>query len=175
MFPLQWAVYKGTGGRHGAIQFNKQGPHYFKDKEKDFTGAKALGDNGRPTEGWKAREGCIFMDITSTKEGQKNVYDWERKITIALSLTDMGKILKTLVTGEECKILHDPGAKTEQAGIKKKFLTVTSPQGTMAGVIVSVTETAAGDKRTHNVPMTGDEVLVLRALLQSAIPSSLGW
>lgn len=166
---LQYAVYKGTGGKYGALQFNMQKPHYYSGKQKDFTGEQAL-NKGKLTEGWKIREGCIFMEITSTKD--KNVYDWDNKIVLALSVTDMGKLLAGLSKLGETKIMHDPGAKTEAAGAVKKFLTVNLSE---QGALFSCTQSTDGETRTHSVPLSPDEVVTLRVLLQQAITRSLNW
>jgi hypothetical protein len=171
--PLQWQVYKGTGGKHGAVQFNLQRPHFYQGKTRDFTGAKALDESGRLREGWRIREGAVFLEITSTKD--KNVYDWDNKIIIALSVTDMSKILFTCMTGDECKIMHDPGAKSASQGVVKKYLTVTSPKGTKVGAMISATQDSSGKKRSHSVPLTGEELIVLRTLLQKAISEALAW
>lgn len=175
---MQWNVYKGTGGKFGALQFGLAGPHYFKGKEKDYTGSKAF-EGGKLQEGWKKREGCIFMDITSAKG--KNVYDWEKKVIMALNLGDIGKILFFLTTGQSPRgestldLVHDPHAQSENQGTVKKFLRVSSPKGTKAGVIFSVNQQGGGEERKHSVPLTGDEVIVLRGLLQAAIPRALNW
>lgn len=173
MQPLQYAIYKGMGGKNGALQFNFQAPHYYNGKQKDFDGSKALDENNRLTEGWKIREGAVFMEIASTKD--KNVYDWENKVVMALSINDMGKVLLGLVAGSEVKLMHDPNAKSDGAGQVKKHLSVTSPQGTAAGVIFQAAEIKGETKKSHMVPLSGDEVLVLRQLLQTAIGRSLGW
>jgi hypothetical protein len=173
MNPLQYAVYKGTGGKWGAVQFNLQAPHYFKDKQKDFTGELAFGDDGKFKEGWKIREGAVFLEITSTKE--KNVYDWENKVTVALSTNDLGKVLFGLKTGNEVKLLHDPGAKSEKAGEVTKTVNISSPNGTAEGCMVRVSQKTGEVVKTHTVPLTGDEVLVLATLVQAAISRSLGW
>ena len=176
MTPMQYAIYKGTGGNHGAVQFNFQRPHFYSDKRKDFTGDEAfeVRDGRRALkQGWKEREGAIFMEIASTKD--KNVYDWDNKIVMALSIDDMGKLLNTLITGEECKLMHDPGAKSEAAGAVKKYLNVSSPKGIKEGCIVSATQMSGGDRRSHTVPVSPSEVIVLRSLLHSAIPKALNW
>ena len=170
--PMQYAIYKGKGGQWGALQFNFQPPHFYKEKEKDFSGAKAL-INGKLQDGWKEREGAIFMEIASTKE--KDVYDWDKKIVMALSINDMGKILFTLATGTECTIMHDPGAKSESQGSVKKYLNITSPKDTAEGCIFGVNKTVGGQTEKHKVPLTGDEVLVLRQVIMSAISRSLAW
>lgn len=173
---LQYAVYKGMSGKHGALQFNFQRPHYYNNKQKDFTGEEAFEKiNGKRVmkAGWKEREGCVFLEAASTKG--PNVYDWDNKVIIALSVDDMGKILETLVTGSECKILHDPGAKSETAGLVKKYLTVSSPKGVKEGCIFHLAMNAGNESKNHTVPVSGAEVLVLRSLLQSAIAKSLNW
>jgi hypothetical protein len=176
MNPMQYAIYKGTGGKHGAVQFNFQRPHYYNGKQKDFVGELAfeVKDGKRVLkDGWQQREGAIFLEITSTKD--KNVYDWENKVVIALSIDDMGKLLETLVTGNECKLVHDPGAKSESAGVVKKFLTLSSPKGIKEGCIISCSMQSGGETKNHMVPISPSEVLVLRSLLQSAIAKSLNW
>lgn len=177
MQPLQYAIYKGTGGKHGAVQFNLQSPHYYQGKTKDFTGEDALelGEAGRKRlkDGWKIREGCVFMEITSAKG--KNEYDWNSKIIFALSVNDIGQVLHTLVTGEECRLMHDPGAKTEAQGAVKKYMTISSPQGTSKGVMIHAAQQSGGEKRSHTVPVSGAEVLVLRTLFQEATAKMLAW
>lgn len=167
--PLQYAVYKGTGGKYGAVQFNLQRPHYYHGKQKDFYGTQALSE-GKLQEGWKIREGCVFMEITSTKD--KNVYDWDNKIILALSVSDMGKLLAGLNKLGETKIMHDPGAKTEAQGAVKKFLTVNLSE---QGALFSCTQSSAGETKAHSVPLSPDEVVVLRSLLQQGIARSLNW
>lgn len=166
---LQFAIYKGTGGKHGAIQFHLQKPHYYAGKQKDFTGADAL-DGYKLRDGWKIREGCIFMEITSTTE--KNVYDWNNKIILALSVADMGKLLAGLNKLGETKIMHDPGAKSSSAGETKKFLTVTLSD---KGAMFHCKQSANGEDKAHSVPLSPDEVVTLRVLLQHAIVTSLNW
>lgn len=176
MNTLQYAIYKGMSGKHGALQFNFQKPHYYREKQKDFTGEDAFEtvNNKRVLkQGWKEREGCIFLEAASTKGS--NIYDWDNKVIIALSIDDMGKILETLVTAAECKILHDPGAKSDTAGMVKKYLTVSSPKGIKEGCIFNLTMISGGENKTHTVPVSGAEVLILRSLLQSAIARSLNW
>lgn len=168
-FPLQYSIYKGTGGKFGAIQFNFQKPHFYNQKEKDFTGAQAL-EGGRRKEGWKEREGCIFLEITSAKD--KNVYDWEKKVIMALSVHDMAKLLTGLNRAGKTEIMHDPNAKSEKQGLVKKFLNVTLSE---KGALFSVTQSSGGENTSHSVPLSPDEVVALRILLEQAIVKALNW
>jgi len=177
MRPLQFAIYKGTGGSWGAAQFSLQPPHYYREnpKQRDFTGLDALDDGGKLKEGWKIREGAVFLQQTSTKEGQKNVYDWDAKVVMALSVEDMGKLALACTTGESTKIFHDPGAKTAAQGAVIKSLTINSPEGVRKGVVLSIIQKAGGTTTKHDVPVSGAEAIVLTQLLRSAISRSLNW
>lgn len=192
MQPQQLNYYKGAGGKAGALQLNFQPPHYYvkkldpSDPKKYRKLKNYIGKFVPPA--WKqdypeltsddleSREGAIFMEITSATG--RNIYDWENKIRMALSITDMGKILAVLEgMAPGCKIYHDPGAKSSSAGKIGKSLEVTSPQGIKTGVIFTCSQTNKDDSTTrkHMVPLSGDEVAVLRACIRQAIPASLGW
>lgn len=172
--PLQYSVYKGMGGKFGAVQFNFQKPHYYRDREKDFEGRVALDNTGKLKDDWKQREGAIFLEATSANG--KNSYDWEQKITLALSVTDMSKLALGLTNGQKIEIMHDPGAKTVNQGAVVKHLTLESPKGIqVAGAILTVSQKNGDDVRRHTIPLSPDECLAIRTLLLAAIPKALAW
>jgi len=176
--PLQLAFYKGTGGKHGALQFNLQRPHYYctscKKKDWDSFLSPKTCKACNTDDSMKSREGALFMEITSTTG--PNVYDWEKKITMALSLSDLGKVLLTLEgLTEETKIMHDPGAKSSAAGQVQKSLSVTSPKGIKVGCMVSAAITQGGNTTRHTVPLSADEVRTLSVCIRHLIPAGLGW
>lgn len=183
--PLQLAFYKGLGGKWGAVQFNPQRPHWYvkhTPKLKNYEG-KYIPDRwleidpNLTKDDLASREGAIFLDITSATG--PNVYDWSKniKVTIALSVNDLGKVL-TVLDGlaSEVKIMHDPGAKSESAGKVQKYLNISSPKGLKAGCMINVAETRAdGTSVKHNVPLSCDEVCLLRRAIAGFIPVALGW
>jgi hypothetical protein len=174
--PLQYAVYKGMSGKFGAVQLNFQPAHFYREKEKDFDGHRALDDNGRLLEaqGWRQREGAIFVEAAPAT-GQ-NKYTWEDKITLALSVTDMGKIVHFFSTGKDLSIMHDPGAKTEKQGAVKKYLNLSSPKGLLeGGAMLQLSQTAGEERLSHTVPLSPDECIVMRQLLLTAISTALLW
>lgn len=183
MSPLQLAFYKGAGGKNGALQLNLQRPHFYvKDnpKLKNYEGKfipkewKDKNPNLTP-EDLTSREGALFVEIASATG--KNVYDWENKIVMALSIDDMGKALMVLEGLEpEVNILHDPGAKTTTQGKVQKYLNLSSPKGIKAGVIVSIAKKDAdGNTVKHTVPLSGDEARVLATCIRAVIPVALAW
>jgi hypothetical protein len=178
--PQRLAFYKGVGGKFGAVQFNLQKPHYFcpKCKRKDFESVlpQACPSGCELTAGkMESREGCIFMEITSASAPNK--YDWERKILFALSTNDMGQILFGLETGEEVKLMHDPGAKSDKQGEVSKNLHISSPKGIKAGCLVSMSQKKNDDEEVirHTVPLSGPEAKTLSVFLRAAITASLAW
>lgn len=193
VLPLQYAVYKGMGGKFGAAQFNLQPAHRhcLQCKKRYFTDDNV--EYGKNTEGkgvilcpadhseLQVREGTVFLEVTSAKE--KNIYDWTKKITIALSTTDLSKLLYGFRTGcsnsegepTEVKLLHDPGAKTETMGKVQKHLTLSSPKGPSVGFMLNLAEFGGQEKLIHTVPLLPEEALVLCTLFQAAIVKMLAW
>jgi hypothetical protein len=174
--PLQYAVYKGMSGKFGAAQFNFQLPHFYKGKDKDFTGDKALDQYGKlmEVEGWRQREGAVFLEVAPPLGSNK--YDWDKKITMALSVTDMGKIVHHLTSGKDCALTHDPGAKTDKQGEVKKYLNMSSPEGIMdRGTMLRLSMDNAGEKVNYTVPLSPDECMVVRQLMLTAIGRALQW
>jgi hypothetical protein len=181
---LKFSVYKGISGKWGALQLNFQKPHFYcpvdKFCPKDFESlwpGQCSGSRDKPhapTE-MKSREGCIFLEITSAIG--PNEYDWDKKVNLALSNHDMAKVLYTLETGKECKIMHDPGAKSDSQGKIQKYLTLSCPKGLEVGVLVlaSLKNNETGETRTHTVPLSPPEALELALYLRSAIVNSLAW
>lgn len=181
--PLQLAFYKGVGGKWGALQLNPQRPHYYvkgKPSLKNYDGKFILDkwnhDNaGLTRDDMTSREGAIFLDITSAVG--KNQYDWEQKVTMALSVNDIGKLL-TVLEGFAGKvtIMHDPHAKSSTAGKIQKYLELASPKGLKEGCMVHVREIHTdGNNKKHSVPLSADEVCLLRTALRGFIPVALGW
>lgn len=183
MRSLRSDFYKGISGRFGAIQFNLQKPHYFCPKQpkicksdfNSFFPQECRGTPDSPHEPvmMESREGCIFMEITSATG--PNAYDWSKKIVMALSVHDMSQVLFTLETGEECKLMHDPGAKTAQQGQTVKSLNISSPKGIKAGVLISASMKSGETEVRHMVPLSGYEAKELSVLFRHAIVSSLAW
>lgn len=191
MLPLTLPFYKGKKGTQGAIQFNLQRPHYYaknNPKLKNYDG-RYIPDTQDYVE-WQgvqekdltSREGCVFMEITSTKEA--DVYDWDNKIVMALSVNDLGKLL-SLLTGNKAKpdvagggeesFVHDPSMGKADQGKVMKVLTVSSPKGLKVGCCFNAYMKKEGKETKHFVNLNGDDVVILRECIRSVIPKCLAW
>jgi hypothetical protein len=192
MNPMQYPIYKGTGGKFGAAQFNFQNSHFYKGKQKDFNGTEAfevVDGRRKLKDGWKERQGGVFVEVAPTVD--KNTYDWQQKVIMALSINDLGKLLYFLKTGKSSNknerekegrptnsvvIMHDPNAKKDGAGATQKYLKLYSPNGTSEGCMLTVVQVENKKKKfEHSVPLSGDELVVLATLFQSAISKALNW
>lgn len=180
--PLQLAFYKGVTGKFGAVQFQRQKPHYYctECKRKDYDSVFPPKEGSVVCEAgghckFKSREGAVFVELTSATG--KNVYDWSKKIRLALSIQDLGKLLMVLEgMNPEASIMHDPGAQTSTAGQVVKKLGVSSPKGIKEGVLIHASmKDPAGVVTQHMVPLSGDEARVLAICLRHAVVSSLAW
>ena len=185
MLPLRLAFYKGITGKYGALQFNPQMPHYYvkdqpslKNFEGRFIQSNWLDSNPSLTESDLAsREGAVFLEITSAKD--KNVYDWNKKIVFALSITDIGKWLEVLEGSKpEAKLMHDPGAKSTNQGKVRKYVEISAPGGIKdKGMVVTASEVMAGSNTPirHTVPLSSDECVTLRCAMQSFVAKAIAW
>jgi hypothetical protein len=175
MRSLQYQIYKGKGAKFGAAQFNLAPSHMYCElcKAKNYNGETHPNTGNACSGKMISREGCVFLEITSPSA--PDVYDWANKIIIALSVTDLGKLLVGLRAGTEVKLLHDPGAGSDKMGQIRKTLNFVSPNGLEQGGILTAGETSGDNKKQHKVPFTGDEVLVLAVLVQTAISRCMNW
>jgi hypothetical protein len=170
-----WKVFKGKGGKFGALNVSFSQPHFYRGTEKNYDGwdkteNKPIFDN---KDGWTAREGAVFFEMAATTA--PDVYGWDKKIIFALSVNDMSQLLVGLRTGAEVKLMHDPGAGSDSKGQVSKYLTFTSPKGLVAGGLLSLSQSSGDDKRNYTVPLSGAEVVALGELLRVALTRALGW
>src|SRR3990172_10935348 len=98
---------------------------------RDFTvykGSAGMQMRLSPYDPTVKKSGVVFLTVAPSVPGVKGRpekgqvrYEWEaKKIVVALSLNDIGKLVWGLNTGTEVKLLHDPGAASENAGLVKK-------------------------------------------------------
>ncbi len=160
--PMQYKIYKGKNAKFGAIQFALK-PF----SPGSYSPAETGGKDGSPD------EGCVFVDIANATAA--DVYDWANKMVIALSVTDLGKILFALRTGSEAKIFHDPKMGSEQQGQVSKSLNFSSPGGLEKGFMINGTFKNGDSKIQYSIPLSPDEVTVLGTLVAASIPACLGW
>ena len=71
--------------------------------------------------------------------------------------------------------MHDPGAKSHSQGLVRKNLSVNSPKGTANGCMFRASQNSGGQQKSHSVPLSGDELIVLKELLQASVPLLLNW
>ena len=160
--PLRFEIFKGVGGKFGALRLNLK---------KAYTEDKRNRDNG-----------CIFLEMAPATG--KNIYDWQNsKAVIALNLTDLSKILLYLRSPQHSmfkknegnlKLYHDKGAGTAKEGQEITSLTISKPEG-RSNFFWSIYQKRQDTTKTVSVPVSPDETLTIGTLLQAALPTILMW
>ena len=153
----QFALYKGSGGKFGACQFNLKPYEYSSDPSKGKTGV-------------------VFINAASSTA--PDVYDWTNKIVMALNVTDVGKLIQFFVSaeaGSSVNLVHDPKMGTDEAGKTYKGLSIFTKEGPLNGGLITVKVKSGDTQVQHKIPISGDEVVVLKTLLETAVVRMVGW
>ena len=156
---IQYDIYKGVSAKNawGALQFSLKLP--------------VLSDNLK-----EQKSGVVFVNACSSNGPNK--YDWSNKFVFALGLTDLGKIIRFFVAGkakESLKLYHDPDKGKQNEGTRGKTMSFYTQDGCLNGCMITCS-TGSGEEQTqHKIPVSGDEVIVLKNLFETAIPAILGW
>jgi hypothetical protein len=161
--PQQYAIYKGVKG----------------PKQGEATGFGALQVSLKPHEEtgeFGGQEGVVFINACSSTGS--NQYDWSNKFVFALGLTDIGKLLHFFVSAgekESLNLVHDPDKGKEKEGTRIKSMSIYTNGGCLNGAMITCSIKQGGDVVSHKIPISGDEVMVLKCLLETAVPAILGW
>ena len=146
--PIDYALYRGINGKQGAVQFSLK-PAYSGQRDS----------------------GAVLIDAAPATGPNK--YDWANKIVFALNPNDIGQILVGF-GGGKCDIYHDPNAgNAEKRNAVSKRLVLAA--GTEGSFKFSLSEKSGEVQKNVTIFIQPHEVLVLRALLVSALPKILGW
>jgi hypothetical protein len=173
MEPLTHSIYKGKTGKYGAIQFRFIRPHYkcFKCKERNYKTYTHPDGSSNCDGNMKQKEGVVLAEITSSTG--PDTYDWDNKITMALSLSDLSKIILALQKNDKCQIFHDPNMNTSlQSKIMKTFALNPGKNG---GFFVQVSQKDSSGQKIHKIPLLADEVLTIRIIFTSLLSKMLAW
>jgi hypothetical protein len=173
--PAQYSIYKG---RLGAAQFNFLPACYICKtcREKNLKSWNHV-KNTSCTERMELKSGAILVEVTNGLS--QHEYEWKNKIPFALDAGDLSAILNAFAKNEKIRCLHDPNMK--QAGKQGQVIKVLEfAVGQEGGFILNLSQTVKGgtnDNKSlrHSVPLSGDEVRILRILFGAAIPKLLAW
>jgi hypothetical protein len=160
--PLQFKIYKGIRGKNGAMKLTLK---------KAYSGTKK-------------DEGCVFLDMAEAVG--PNQYDWEHKILISLSLSDISKLILYLTDpyskvfkDNKLSIYHDRnmGTKEKEGDDVKVFdATFSDERGSFGFQLSHVTKVdGEKNKRSIFIPVSEDEALTIRMLLTASVPLVMAW
>ncbi|CAG9461695.1 unnamed protein product [Pedinophyceae sp. YPF-701] len=126
----------------------------------------------------RARTGALFLEFAPSvgqmgSPGGGTAYDWSRKVTFALSPTELGDLVE-LHPGESLSFTHDPGAGTAASGQVYKTLAITPMEKSGYFFSLSVKEAGAAAPTRMSVPVAVGEMGVVRSVARYLIPRLLG-
>jgi len=120
--------------------------------------------------GLNPAKSALFVDA-ATQVGDKQ-FDWERKLTMKWSLTDIGSALSVLQGRQsEAKLFH----QSEKSNSAFEIVARNDPD--RAPYLLSLSRQDAADKSVRKVaiPVTHAEAATLEAALRAAIGRLLAW
>ncbi|VVB70646.1 Whirly transcription factor [uncultured archaeon] len=117
----------------------------------------------------------VFMEIASQKE--EKAFDWEKRITMKLSVTDISKIIYCIEQRKDVQIFHDPN--------KNEFAQTKTDTAKNTSFNISVLETGFnfkigeqgkdGTLNSKMINLSNDEAITLKILLTKAIEKIFDW
>ncbi|MCC7570064.1 hypothetical protein KO465_01815 [Candidatus Micrarchaeota archaeon] len=115
----------------------------------------------------------VFMECANQKSEDR--FDWDNKITVKLSASDMGRILEVLEgCTSEVKLFHQPSKGEYKTAESVKNAVVNFSSSSM-GFSVRVSQQTNEGLKAVNVNISKGEGILLRILLSKAIEQMYGW
>lgn len=127
-----------------------------------------LGSNGHYS---VAKTGSFFIEIAPAKG--RLAYDWDKKVVIALNPLEMVSMFPALKTEAGFKAIHDPGAGSVNKGKVVKTMSAKAVGNGGIGITINVKKGEASE--FQNIVVSGPDLLLLKILSESVIPSLYGW
>lgn len=151
-FYVLYSVYK----KNAAVQFSFIPPQL-----------ERVGVNGVKV----AREGVMLLQFAN---GQDRVFDWEKKLTVSLSVTELSRLLEDPTSGHE--FFHDPGMASDTKGqVQKRLILMPMPNKNGVFFNLSVKEPSRNTESKVSVPVDSAEYGVVKRIAAYAIPRLLGF
>jgi hypothetical protein len=155
-WPQALKIYKGAGGKWGALQIELTPVHRSK---RDL--------------------GALFVSAANpTGTGEKN-YDWENKVVMSWNLGDIAKVLDIIVNqkpNDDGKIMmslfHDPHAGSADARKSSKVFNIAKLD---KGWFVGLSHKEGDRTNEVKLPLSEGEILQIKTLLERATARILGW
>lgn len=118
-----------------------------------------------------SREGGLLFEV-APNVGVKE-YDWTKKMTFFLDVTECGELLYQAEKGVE--FIHDPGALTSQAGqVTKRMKWSPTPDNKGIFASINIVDKTNPDKSgSITLPVSWGEFMVLDSIIRFSIPKFL--
>lgn len=163
--PLPLKIYKGMGGKFGAMRMMFKRP-WQNDPDRK-------------------QDGVIFIEMAPAIG--KNQYDWEnQKVKFAIGINDIGHIIDFFNTPSryieqednnkiKVQVYHDTNAGTANAGKDIKILSISKTKGQDNYIFQIAQKVNGGKFKNTSTTLSNSEAAVMIELLKAAVPAMLCW
>lgn len=142
--------------------------------------------NNRSESSSRIKPGSLLIEMANSKNDGTKAYDWANKITIALSVTELGNFCLAMKGNKTTKsqddenfvslaeFVHDPNITNENRRSEIKALTLSGKKGTEI-LYLNLRSRTRDNNKMVSIPLGKDDALVLYTLATRAISRALGW
>ena len=148
---------------------------YTNDKPKPFTIYKAnKNQTGSALKiDFNKIKKIVFLECAHQKSEDR--FDWENKITVKLSPTDISKILEVLEDkSKNIKLFHQP-SKGEYKLANDVKNTVVDLSSTNFGYSMRISRQTTSGLKAININISKNEAIIMRILLLKAVEMFYSW
>ena len=162
IFAAQFALHKG---KSGAAQFSPIAPTWDEKPGKDGTVLHKC-----------VREGAIFLEVAKLLGKDPNgndTFDWKNKISFAIGVPDVCKILDGFLTTTKFELYHETGE-----GTSKKLIFTPGEgnyEGTWRMMLSTHSKSDPSSNQAITVPMSPGEAAFFIELVRASPRKLLGW
>lgn len=124
-----------------------------------------------------SREGGLLFEFAAST-GAPREYDWSKKVTFLLDVTECGTINYSSRNKYSCEFIHDPFMGQSNSGQIIKKLTYTPDKnnnGIFLGISVIDKQNSKESGTMLSVPLAWGEIEVITSIINYSIPKFLGF
>jgi hypothetical protein len=120
------------------------------------------------------RLGAFLVEIALAKG--KQLYDWENKLTFALSPAEAIAMFPGLKTEKGYRAMHDPHAGTENSRQTSKWFTAKlNAQSGGIALSINIKEGKDAETQSQSIVVDGMDMLLLKTMVEGTVPYLFGW
>lgn len=116
----------------------------------------------------------VFVEMA--KQTGPQLFDWQNKLSFKMAVTDISKLLLVLEGKlKNIELFHDPSKGGYAVSAETRNSTVSFMKMDRGFYFKLSTQAQAGQVASVAIPLSDDEAIILRILLEKAVEKIYGW